>query len=62
MKILFKILELAFILIFIYGFLCVVGEAEPWTVSAQIWLFVKGMLLMLFGFLGCGFIEGKETV
>ena len=53
--------EVIFILLFIYGFLCVLGEAEPWTMASQIWLFIKGVAFMLIGFLGCAFIEGRQT-
>lgn len=57
-----KLVELAFILLVIFGFLCIVSEADPWTFKAQIWLFVKGALLIGVGVLGCAFIENREEV
>lgn len=52
--------EFAFIILIIFGFLCVVSEAEPFTVKGQVWLFIKGALCIGIGVLGCAFIENKE--
>jgi hypothetical protein len=40
------VLRLALTVGLIYGFLCIVGEADPWTVEAQIKLFIKGILII----------------
>lgn len=39
-------LRLALIFGIIYGFLCIVGEADPWTAEAQTKLFIKGILII----------------
>ena len=57
---LLAMIEFAFIMLAIFGILCVVSEADPWTMSAQIWLFVKGLVCIGLGVLGCAFIENKE--
>lgn len=39
-------LRLVLILGMIYGFLCVIGEADPWTPGAQMKLFIQGILII----------------
>ena len=53
-------IEFAFIVLIIFGFLCIVSEAEPFSIKSQIWLFVKGAIFIGLGVLGCAFIENKE--
>ena len=57
-----KIVELAFVLLAIFGFLCIVSEADPWTFSSQVWLCIKGAFFIGIGVLGCAFIENREEV
>lgn len=46
MKIIKSIIAIILSLAVVYGFLCIVSEADPWTPVAQIKLFVKGILII----------------
>lgn len=54
------VVEFGFVVLAIFGFLCIVSEADPWTMGAQIWLSIKGALCIGIGVLGCAFIENME--
>lgn len=56
-----SILAIIFVCAGIFGFLCVVSEADPWTVKSQILLFVKGIVLILIGFGGMSLLERSES-
>lgn len=60
-KILSALIRLVFTFVALYGIMCIFGEVEPWSVSAQIFLFVKGILLLFVCFLVCAFFEGRES-
>ena len=56
-----SILAIIFVCVGIFGFLCLVSEADPWTVESQIRLFIKGLVMMLIGFGGMSLLERSES-
>lgn len=58
-RIILVVAKVLFILIALYGILCLVGEADPWTFGAQVRLFIQGVVLFGIGFLGCVFIDWR---
>ena len=55
-----SILAIIFVCVGIFGFLCLVSEADPWTVESQIRLFIKGIVLMLIGMGGVTLLERSD--
>ena len=62
MKLIKSIIEMFLALATIYGFLCVVSEADPWTATAQILLFIKGVVIIAVSVGIMCFIERGEDV
>lgn len=56
----FSILRLVFFGIAIYGLLSVISEAEPWTPESQIWIFLRGILLILVGVVGYTLVNKED--
>lgn len=56
-----SVISIVFVCVGIFGFLCVVSEADPWTPMSQILLFIKGIVLIAISAVVIGLIERSEN-
>lgn len=56
-----SVISIIFVCVGIFGFLCVISEADPWTPMSQILLFIKGVVLIAISIVVVGLIERSEN-
>ena len=56
-----SVISIVFVCVGIFGFLCVVSEADPWTPMSQILLFIKGIVLIAISAVVIRLIERGEN-
>ena len=59
-NIILGVLEFGFIMMILAGFIFIISEADPWSRSAQIKLYIEGVILIVLGALGTCIIEKRE--